>query len=317
MVVCGPTAAGKTGIALEIAGRFPVRLISADSVQVYRGLDVGSAKPPRDVLERFPHALIDIREPDEAYTAADFARDATAEIATAAGQGRIPVVVGGTALYLKALRYGLDPMPAADPEIRARIAAEAARRGWSALHRELAQLDPAAAERIGSGDKQRLQRALEIVRTTGRAVSEFHSGRGPDRLAGSVMLVVAAADRSVLHRRIERRWAEMLEQGLVDEVRGLLARPGLKRDAPAMRAVGYRQAVQCLDGAFGRSELAARGAAATRRLAKRQITAFRQWTGGMWYDPLNRTTIDRIINRVQEAFDNLGGNDGPAGVSGP
>lgn len=298
VVICGPTAAGKTGIALEIARRLPVRLISADSVQVYRGMDIGTAKPDARTLAEFPHALIDIRDPEQAYSAAEFARDAGAEMASAWSGGALPVVVGGTALYLRALRYGLDAMPSADAALRQRIADEADEAGWPAMHERLAALDPESGRRIRTSDPQRIQRALEICLASGRPASSFHRGRGPDRLADSLFLVVSPADRSQLHHRIEARWSRMLELGLVDEVERLLKRPGLARGSMALRAVGYRQTIDYLDGALAREDLVDRASAATRQLAKRQLTAFRKWTGGMWYDPLNLRTIDRIIKRV-------------------
>lgn len=298
LVVCGPTAAGKTGIAMALADALPVRLISVDSVQVYRGLDIGSAKPDADTLSRYPHALIDIRDPEHPYSAADFASDAEREMRAASAAGRLPVLVGGTALYLRALRYGLDPMPAADPDIRARIEREAAEHGWRAQHARLAELDPASARRIRPTDPQRIQRALEVCLAGDRPASAYQRGQGPDRLESSLMLVIAPTDRSELHRRIDARWREMLEAGLLDEATALLQRPGFRRDLPAARAVGYRQCIEFLRGESDRETLERRGAAATRQLAKRQLTAFRQWTGGMWYDPLNQRTIDRIIDAV-------------------
>lgn len=300
LVICGPTAAGKTGIALEIARRMPVRLISADSVQVYRGMDIGTAKPDAETLEKFPHALIDIRDPEQTYSAAEFARDAGAEIESAWAGGALPVVVGGTALYLRALRYGLDAMPSADAALRQRIADEAAHAGWPAMHRKLAALDPESGRRVRPSDPQRIQRALEVCLASGRPASSFRRGRGPDRLADSLLLVISPADRAELHRRIESRWSEMLELGLIGEVEQLLKRPGLSRSSMALRAVGYRQTIEYLDGAIARDELVARASAATRQLAKRQLTSFRKWTGGLWFDPLNLRTIDRIINRVSE-----------------
>ncbi|MGK7294426.1 MAG: tRNA (adenosine(37)-N6)-dimethylallyltransferase MiaA [Candidatus Wenzhouxiangella sp. M2_3B_020] len=300
LVVCGPTAAGKTGIAMAVADALPVRLISVDSVQVYRGLDIGSAKPDAATLSRYPHALIDIREPERPYSAADFAIDADREMRAASDAGRLPVLVGGTALYLRALRYGLDPMPAADPDIRARIEREAAEHGWRAQHARLAELDPASARGIRPTDPQRIQRALEVCLAGGRPASSYKQGPGPDRLGDSLMLIIAPADRSELHRRIDARWHEMLEAGLLDEAEELMERPGFRRDLPAARAVGYRQCIEFLSGESSRETLERRGAAATRQLAKRQLTAFRKWEGGMWYDPLNRRTIDRIISSVRD-----------------
>jgi len=302
VVICGPTASGKTDAALALARRFPVHLISADSVQVYRGMDIGSAKPGPDVLGEFPHALIDIRDPEQGWSAAEFARLAGREMRAAQAGGRVPVLVGGTAMHLRALRYGLDALPAASPALRARLLDEARRHGWPALHRRLEILDPETAARIAPGDAQRIQRALEIRSLTGSAASTLRLGRGPDRLRGSLHLVLAPVDRTELHARINARFSAMLEAGLEDEARALLARPGLSPDAPALRAVGYRQVVDCLNGQFPRRVLAARGAAATRQLAKRQLTAFRQWPGGLWYDPLNKSTSDRIINRVGNQF---------------
>jgi len=298
VVITGPTAAGKTEFALSLAERFAVRLISVDSVQVYRGLDVGSAKPDRQTLARFPHALVDIRDPGEPYTAADFARDAEAEIRSARAAGRIPVVVGGTALYLRALRYGLDSMPRADPAYRNRLAARGKREGWPALHAELADLDPASGRAIRPQDPQRIQRALELHHVTKQRPSELRSGRGRDRMRSSLMIVITPANRAALHRRIALRWEGMLERGLVEEVQRVAEAEGWNLDLPALRAVGYRQTLAYLSGSISRSELPARGAAATRQLAKRQLTAFRQWAGGLWYDPLNQSTNDRIIRRV-------------------
>lgn len=298
VVICGPTAAGKTGVAMVLAERFETHLISADSVQVFRGMDVGSAKPSPELLARYPHALIDIRDPEQGWSAAEFAALAAAEMQAAASAGRLPVIVGGTAMHLRALRYGMDRLPGADAALRARIADQAARNGWPALHAELARLDPESGRRIHPGDPQRIQRALEICRLTGQPASSLQHGRGPDLLRDSQHLVIAPADRGKLHRRIDRRWRTMLEQGLLEEVEMLTARAGLDPDSPALRAIGYRQAVDCLRGVFPAAELPVRGAAATRQLAKRQLTAFRQWSGGMWYDPLNKNTIDRIIRRI-------------------
>jgi len=297
VIVCGPTAAGKTGIALKLAEIFPARLISVDSVQVYRGMDVGSAKPDPATLGQFPHALIDIRDPGQRYSAADFVADAEAEICRAASQGKLPLLVGGTAMYLRALRWGLDRLPSADPGLRKHLIQQAAARGWPALHRRLARLDPAAAERISPNDAQRIQRALEICLLSDGPASR-RSGRMPiDRLRASVSLVVAPADRRALHRRIDQRWSAMLEGGLIEEVRALLD-SGLPAEDPVLRSVGYRQALAVVRGQMNDTDLALRGAAATRQLAKRQLTAFRQWTGGLWYDPLNPESIDRIIQRV-------------------
>ncbi|MDT8409547.1 MAG: tRNA (adenosine(37)-N6)-dimethylallyltransferase MiaA [Wenzhouxiangellaceae bacterium] len=306
LVLTGPTAAGKTGIALELARRFDVHLISADSVQVYRGMNVGTAKPDAATLREFPHQLIDIRDPEQAYTAADFVRDAEREIARAQEMQRLPVIVGGTTMYLRALRYGLDPMPPADPATRDQISREADKRGWPAMHDQLAGLDPLAAGQIQPTDAQRIQRALEMIRLTGRPASSFHRGRGADRMSGSRMIVMAPAERARLHRAINQRWGQMLEQGLLAETEALLRRPGLAVESSALRAVGYRQAAEHLKGRLSLDALHKKGAAATRQLAKRQITALRQWGGAFWYDPLNRTAINRIIHSVGWFFNGNG-----------
>ena len=292
IVISGPTAAGKTAVAIELARRFPVDLISVDSAQVYRGMDVGSAKPDAATLAQFPHALIDIRDPEHAYSAADFIRDAGEKMRQSQRNGRIPLLVGGTTLYIKALRYGLDELPAADPSVRAALAEQAEKLGWPAMHRELITIDPAMKRQIRPNDPQRIQRALEIYRLTGRKPSELMSGRGPERMRDSLLMVITAADRTVLHQRIDRRWQHMIEQGLVDEVRKILARPGMSAESSVLRAVGYRQTIDYLDGKIDRKELVRRGAAATRQLAKRQLTALRQFGRALWYDPFFADTMD-------------------------
>ncbi len=306
VVLAGPTAAGKTALAMALAESLPCRLISVDSAQVYRGMDIGTAKLTADEQARFPHDLIDIRDPEHAYSAADFVADAERSIEAACGEGRLPVLVGGTTMYFKALRYGLDSLPAADAGLRARLEAEAGTVGWSAMHDRLKEIDPEAARRIRSTDPQRIVRALEIHELTGRRPSSLWTGRGRDRMRNSLMIVLTPADRSSLHERIDRRWTGILDAGFLQEVESLLRRPELESDGPVLRAVGYRQAVQRLRGEFGDEELVRRGAAATRRLAKRQLTALRQWTGGRWYDPLNPATIDRIIHRTGRFAESLG-----------
>nr|WP_275401496.1 tRNA (adenosine(37)-N6)-dimethylallyltransferase MiaA [Wenzhouxiangella limi] len=300
VILTGPTAAGKTAVAQMLYDRFPVHLISVDSAQVYRGLDIGSAKPDAAFLERYPHELIDLRCPEQSYSAADFAADAEAAMRRAAATGRIPVLVGGTVLYLRALLYGLDPLPAADPALRERLRRRAERDGWVSLHAELARLDPATAARIRPSDPQRLQRAMEVLELTGRGLAAHHSGPRRPRFR-TLRLVLTPADRTELHRRIERRFAAMLEAGLVDEVRALRRRAGLRADHPAMRAVGYRQVWQYLDGAFDRSVLIARAGAATRQLAKRQLTALRKFSDALWYDP-NRIGSCAVIDSQVRDF---------------
>ncbi|MBY6203401.1 tRNA (adenosine(37)-N6)-dimethylallyltransferase MiaA [Halomonas denitrificans] len=291
---------------MALAEAFPCRLISVDSAQVYRGMDIGTAKPTADELARFPHDLIDIRDPEHPYSAADFVCDARRCMEAAHAAGRLPVLVGGTTMYLKALRYGLDALPAADAAVRARLESEAGEAGWAALHARLLSIDPIAGRRIRPTDPQRIVRALEIHELTGRAPSSLWTGRGADRMRESLMIVLTPADRSRLHERIDRRWSSILAAGLLREVEALLRRPGLDPDGPVLRAVGYRQAVQRLRGEFDDEGLVRRGAGATRRLAKRQLTALRQWTGARWYDPLNPATIDRIIRRTGRFAASLG-----------
>jgi tRNA dimethylallyltransferase len=295
----GPTAAGKTEVAMALARRLPVSLISVDSAQVYRGLDIGSAKPDPATLNRFPHALIDIRDPEQTYSAADFAADAARAMKAAHQQGRLPVLVGGTTLYFRALLYGLDPMPAADPEVREAIAGEARRSGWAGLHAELARHDPVAGARIRPNDPQRIQRALEILRLTGKGPSAFQRDNRIPRFE-SLRLVLTAADRGILHERMARRFELMLEGGLVEEVAGLRRRSGLTLDHPSMRSVGYRQLWQHLDGVFDLAEAGRKAVAATRQLAKRQLTSLRQVQAALWHDPGRERTIDLIFRQVGE-----------------
>ncbi len=299
VLLMGPTAAGKTEVAMALAQRMAVSLISVDSAQVYRGLDIGSAKPDAETLRRFPHALLDIREPEATYSAADFAADAADAIRASRESGRVPVLVGGTTLYFRALVYGLDPMPAADQEVRREIAAEADRRGWSALHAELARHDPESGARIRANDPQRIQRAIEILRLTGRGPSAFHRDNRIPRL-DSLRLVLTASDRHVLHERIGQRFGKMLNAGLVEEVNDLRRRPDLALDHPSMRSVGYRQVWQYLDGQFGLEEAERRATAATRQLAKRQLTSLKQWQRALWHDAGQKRTIDLIFRQVGE-----------------
>ena len=280
----GPTASGKTALALELVSRFPCEIVSVDSTQVYRGLDIGSAKPGPEILARAPHRLIDILDPTEAYSAARFRADALREMAAISAQGRVPLLVGGTGLYFRALTQGLSPLPAADPVIRARLEAEAAVTGWGELHRRLARVDPAAAARIHPNDPQRIQRALEVFEVTGRPMSELQrqsrTGTGdghaleplPYRL---LKLVRLPRERAVLGERIHQRFQAMLALGFEAEVRHLWARGDLTPDLPALRSVGYRQMLNYLLGATRYTEAIERGVIATRQLAKRQMTWLR------------------------------------------
>jgi len=282
----GPTASGKTALACELADRFPVELVSVDSALVYRGLDIGAAKPEGATLARWPHALIDIRDPAQPYSAADFREDALAVMRATTARGKVPLLVGGTGLYFRALQRGLSDLPQADPALRARLGEEAARIGWPALHARLARLDPAAAARIGSNDAQRLQRALEVIALSGRPLSELQRGDAGGAFPWRVLkLALLPGDRRPLHARIAERFDAMLAAGFLDEVRALRARGDLHADLPAIRAVGYRQGWEHLDGCFDAAEFRERAIFATRQLAKRQITWLRAELDARVLDP--------------------------------
>jgi tRNA dimethylallyltransferase len=273
--LAGPTASGKSGVAMALAERWPLEIVSVDSALVYRGLDIGSAKPGAAERARVPHHLVDLLEPEQAYSAAQFVRDASAAAEAIRARGRLPLLVGGTMLYFKALRDGLDAMPAAEPALRAQLDARAAAEGWPALHAELARVDPATAARLAPNDAQRIQRALEVWLATGRPLSDFHArSTAPGDAGRWPMISLEPSTRAWLHERIARRFDAMLEVGFVDEVRRLRQRPALRPSMPSMRCVGYRQAWAALDSGTLDS-LREVGIAATRQLAKRQITWLR------------------------------------------
>lgn len=291
IALMGPTAAGKTAMALALAEQWGGEIVSVDSALVYRGLDIGAAKPDAAERAQVRHHLLDLREPWQTYSAAEFATDAAAAVRDIVARGGVPILAGGTGLYFLALLEGLSPMPEADPVMRAAIAAEAGSIGWAALHEQLAQVDPAAARRIHATDPQRIQRALEVFRLTGKPISEWQAMPGVSRLpVRTLKLVLAPADRAVLHRRIETRFDMMLEQGFLDEVRSLKAMPQMAAvaqplDLPAIRAVGYRQAWLHLAGQGTLAEFRERGIFATRQLAKRQLTWLRGELDARWFDP--------------------------------
>ena len=303
LAVClmGPTASGKTELALRLADRLPVAIISVDSALVYRGMDIGTAKPAQDTLRRYPHRLLDIREPEESYSAGNFVRDATAEITDIHKTGCIPLLVGGTMMYFRALTRGMARLPPANRDIRAAIDAEAAAEGWAAMHGKLAAIDRNSAERISANDSQRIQRALEVYRVSGRTLSEWHrTGLGESEApARFIKFGLVPRDRSTLHNRIEKRLAAMLENGFLEEVRRLRVRPGLSARSPSMRAVGYRQLWSHLDGDCDLETAVARALFATRQLAKRQLTWLRSEGGLYVLDPLEPATIDTIVSAIE------------------
>ncbi|MHB0983100.1 MAG: tRNA (adenosine(37)-N6)-dimethylallyltransferase MiaA [Thiobacillus sp.] len=282
----GPTASGKTALAVSLVERFPLEIISVDSALVYRGMDIGSAKPDAATRARAPHHLLDIRDPTDAYSAAAFCDDARRLMADIVARGRVPLLVGGTMLYFRALLRGLDDLPRADPALRKELEAEAKVRGWPALHAELAAVDPATAARLAPNDSQRIGRALEIFRLTGTPMSALLDRAQSDLPYRVLQLALIPSDRAVLHQRIAARFDAMLAEGLVDEVEFLRRASALSPDLPAMRAVGYRQAWAYLDGDIDMKALREQGIAATRQLAKRQLTWLRSWPDAVVLDCL-------------------------------
>jgi len=280
----GPTASGKTDLAIALREHLPVELVSVDSAMVYRGMDIGTAKPSAAELARAPHRLIDICDPAESYSAARFREDALREMRQISRAGRIPLLVGGTMLYFRALQHGLAELPPADPAIRERLDEELRRLGLAGLHARLAEVDPVAARRIHQNDPQRTLRALEVWEASGRRLSELQAAAPEPMPFQAIKLVRCPASRTELHRRIDRRFLAMLEQGFVEEVEGLVARGDLDPEMPSMRSVGYRQVWAWLRGEFTREEMVERGQAATRQLAKRQITWLRSESSCQWLD---------------------------------
>ena len=273
--ITGPTACGKTDLAIRLAEEFPVEIISMDSAMVYRGMDIGTAKPAPEVREQVPHHLIDIVEPTETYSAGRFAGDARDALADIRRRGRIPLLVGGTLLYLRSLRDGLAALPEADPEVRQRLDEEAEAIGWAGLHERLSRIDPDAAERISPTDRQRIQRALEVHELTGRSLTSLHNAQKVQAGMPVLGLALIPRDRAGLAAKVEKRFDAMVAEGLVDEVEALRARGDLRPTTPAMRAVGYRQVWSFLDGVYGWDEARTKAIVATRQLAKRQMTWLR------------------------------------------
>lgn len=292
----GPTASGKTAYAMALYDKYPIDIISVDSALIYRGMDIGSAKPTKEEQLKYPHKLIDICDPAESYSAANFRHDAIVEIEKSLSNGRTPLLVGGTMLYFKALIEGLSPLPAANSDIRQQIEEKANRLGWQVIHEELKKVDPVSAQRIHPNDPQRLNRALEVYLITGKSLTELTKESG-DALPYDIMqLAIMPEDRAELHKRIEQRFLQMLDQGFEDEVKKLMQRPELHLNLPSIRCVGYRQMWEYLNGDTSYDEMVFKGICATRQLAKRQITWLRGWKQSITW--LNNDNIDLVLNQI-------------------
>jgi tRNA dimethylallyltransferase len=297
--IMGPTASGKTALAMSLMKHLPVELISVDSALIYRGMDIGTAKPTAEELAQAPHRLIDILDPTRAYSAADFRADALREMAEITSRNKIPLLVGGTMLYFKALLEGLSPLPPADPAVRERIEKQAAELGWEALHSQLSEIDSVAAMRIHPNDPQRLSRALEVFYISGKTLTELTKISGETLPYRVHQFAIAPTRRETLHARIEERFSQMLSNGFEDEVRTLIARGDLHTDLPSIRCVGYRQMWSYLSGEFDYDEMVYRGVCATRQLAKRQMTWLRGWEGVEWLDSEKpEEALNRVIQVV-------------------
>lgn len=299
----GPTASGKTALAMDLYDHLPCEIVSVDSALIYRDMNIGTAKPDAEMLARYPHRLIDLRDPAQAYSAAEFRADALAEIARIHQAGKIPLLTGGTMLYFHALLNGLATLPEADPEVRQRIEAEAAEKGWSAIHARLAEIDPQSAERLNPNDSQRLQRALEVYEITGRSMTEHWAEQQAQRLDSPVVsLSVMPPERSVLHERIAQRFQIMLEQGFEEEVRALWERGDLDLSMPSVRCVGYRQMWEYFSGQWDYETMQFKGVVATRQLAKRQITWLRSWENLNWLDTNDRDITSKALKLINSVI---------------
>lgn len=300
-VIClmGPTASGKTALAMALQNALPCDIVSVDSALIYRDMDIGTAKPTKEELIKYPHRLINLRDASESYSAADFCQDALAEIAEIRSNNRIPLLVGGTMMYFKSLIEGISPLPAANPEIRKEIEKEAEEIGWQAIHDQLAEIDPISAKRIHPNDPQRLTRAIEVYRISGNTLTQLTEIKG-DKLAGDVLqLAITPKERSTLHERIELRFQQMIDQGFEQEVAQLKARHDLYEDLPSIRCVGYRQMWQYLDGDFDHDEMIFRGVCATRQLAKRQLTWLRNWPDIHWLTTDDETNLSQVLSLLE------------------
>ena len=292
----GPTASGKTAFAMELYDKYPIDIISVDSALIYRGMDIGSAKPTKQEQQKYPHKLIDICDPAESYSAANFRHDAIEEIEKSLSNGRTPLLVGGTMLYFKALIDGLSPLPAADSDIRQQIEEKANKLGWQAIHEELKKVDPVSAQRIHPNDPQRLNRALEVYLISGKSLTELTQESGEALPYDIIQLAIMPKDRAELHQRIEQRFLQMLDQGFEEEVKTLMQRSDLHTNLPSIRCVGYRQMWEYLNGDTSYDEMVFKGICATRQLAKRQITWLRGWKQPItWLNQDNKDTVFKHI----------------------
>lgn len=296
----GPTASGKTDLAIQLRQQLPVEVISVDSALVYRGMDIGTAKPSKAELALAPHRLIDICDPAESYSAANFRTDSLREMQEISAQGKIPLLVGGTMLYYKALLEGLSPLPSADDKVRSEIEAKAALIGWGGLHQELSKIDPISAQRINPNDSQRINRALEVFYLTGKTLTQLTAQKGEALPYDILQFAIAPEQREVLHLRIEQRFHKMIELGFQQEVEKLYRRPDLNENLPSIRCVGYRQMWEYLRGDYDHDEMVFRGICATRQLAKRQITWLRGWTSPIqWLDSLQPAqALEKVLTSV-------------------
>lgn len=297
--IMGPTASGKTALAIALTQHLPCEIISVDSALIYRGMDVGTAKPDEAEQSLAPHALIDILDPAQSYSVAEFRRDALKEMAAIHKRGNIPVLVGGTMMYFKALVEGIAELPAAEPKIREKIEEEAKEKGWEYLHNELKSIDPESAERIHPNDPQRLGRALEVFRISGQPMSKLMKLNSDPAPFQFLQYAIAPQERAVLHGLIEQRFDQMLDMGLEKEVAALMNRGDLNLDLPSMRCVGYRQMWQYLSGELNLQEMRAKAVAATRQLAKRQLTWLRGWQNVTWLDTFNTQNVNLVLKDIQ------------------
>ena len=302
-IVClmGPTASGKTHLAMQLVSHFPMQIINVDSALVYRGMNIGTAKPSRDELTRVPHRLLDICDPSESYSAGRFCKEALHEIETILAHNQIPLLVGGTMLYFRMLQFGVASLPEADPSIRTEIEANAKKQGWQMLHAQLAKVDPPIAKQLHPHDSQRITRALEVYRLTGEPLSKLQTKQlKTESPYEFINLALAPKDRSVLHARIEKRFHLMLKQGFIDEVKKLCTRGDLHANSPSMRTVGYRQIWAYLEGEYDDETMIQKSVAATRQLARRQLIWLRRWPNVQWFDSMHSDVLNQVIYFLRE-----------------